>query len=110
MDHLPDLVDTEPDHPKNRLEFAEGLNKNLLARSLANEIWRQHFQTPLVHGLGHSDPPPSNPNLLEWLAGKLLDNNFNIPALNAEIQRSQAWRHTWPELPDNRATCPRPDQ
>lgn len=110
MDHLPDLVDTEPDHPKNRLEFAEGLNKNLLARSLANEIWRQHFQTPLVHGLGHSDPPPSNPDLLEWLAGKLLDNNFNIPALNAEIQRSQAWRHTWPELPDNRATCPRPDQ
>lgn len=93
--------------PANRLEFAQRLNPDLLARSLANEIWRNHFGTPLAHSLGFSDPLPSHPDLLEWLAGQLKSLDFNVTRLGALIQDSQTWKREWPVLEGAPAECPR---
>ena len=93
--------------PKDRLEFSQRLNQDLLARALANEVWRRHFGTPLAHSLGFSDPLPSHPDLLEWLAGALKKHDFNVVKLGALIRDSETWKREWPDLDHNPAACPR---
>tara|TARA_B110000881_G_scaffold145957_1_gene129149 strand:- start:4152 stop:6032 length:1881 start_codon:yes stop_codon:yes gene_type:complete len=101
---------SDSQEPKDRLEFALDLNQNLLARSLANEVWRRHFGTPLAHSLGFSDPLPSHPDLLEWLAGELKRNDFKVMKLDALIRDSGTWKREWPGLDNKAATCPRETQ
>lgn len=91
----------------NRLEFARNLNQNLLARVMANEVWRSHFGTPLTHDFGYSGALPDHPELLEWLAAKLTELEFKPNQLAGLIQRSELWRRSWPHHPDQRAQCPR---
>jgi hypothetical protein len=93
--------------PANRLEFAERLNKDLMARALANEVWRTHFGVPLAHSLGFSDPLPDHPNLLEWLAGELKRSDYDVAKLGTLIRESKAWTREWPGLKSEAATCPR---
>lgn len=92
--------------PRNRLDFAQRLNPDLLARALANEVWKQHFEIPLAHSLGFSDPLPSHPDLLEWLAGQLKESNFDVSELGKIIRASEAWKKDWPRLARDPATCP----
>lgn len=96
--------------PKDRLEFARGLNRDLLARSLANEVWRQHFGSPLAHGLGFSDLPPLNPEVLEWLASQLKSSNFDLVKLGEVITASKTWLGEWPQLEHQPVACPRPEK
>lgn len=111
MDSNPNWIVTEgSNEPADRLEFAQRLNPDLLARSLANEVWRNHFGTPLAHSLGFSDPLPSHPDLLEWLAGQLQELDFNVTKLGALIQNSQTWKREWPALEDAPAGCPRKER
>ena len=102
--------DLKAQGPSDRLAFAENLNQDLLARSLANEVWKRHFGAPLVQSLGHSDPLPSQPELLEWLAGKLKESDFNVAQLGITIRNSQTWKQEWVTKVPEAATCPRPDQ
>ncbi len=100
----------EPRKFKNRLKFAQSLNKDLLSRSLANEIWRRHFGSPLAHSLGTSDPLPEHADLLEWLAGELKKSDFNITNLGLLIRESKAWTQEWQSLKGKPANCPRPTE
>ncbi len=86
--------------PATRLDLAKQLNKNLVARSLANQIWKQHFGSPLAFGLGPDHQPPSHPDLLEFIAKQLIDSNFNIKKINNLITSSQTWKHEWPKPPN----------
>lgn len=92
---------------ENRLEFARTLNRNLLARSLANEVWRAHFGTPLTDDLGHGSTLPNHPDLLEWLAGKLVELRYDPNKLAALIQDSNLWLRELPNHEDSRIACPR---
>lgn len=94
--------------PANRLEFTERLNKDLMARALANEVWRRHFDAPLAHSLGFSDTLPDHPDLLEWLAGELKKSDFDVVKLGVLIRESKAWTREWPGSKSEAATCPRP--
>jgi hypothetical protein len=101
------VMETADSDQNDRLKFAENLNRDLLARSLANEIWRRHFDSPLAHSLGYSDPLPSHPDLLEWLAGELQRNDFEMSHLARLIRESKAWSQAWPRLAVEPANCPR---
>lgn len=93
--------------PGGRLEFARRLNPDLLARSLANEVWRQYFGSPLAHSLGFSDLPPQNEDLLEWLASYLKNSNFDLIKLGEVITSSETWQREWTPLQHQTADCPR---
>ncbi len=93
--------------PGGRLEFARRLNPDLLARSLANEVWRQYFGSPLAHSLGFSDLPPENEDLLEWLASYLKNSNFDLIKLGEVITSSETWQREWTPLQHQTAECPR---
>ncbi|MSU35630.1 MAG: DUF1553 domain-containing protein [Pedosphaera sp.] len=71
--------DTYPSHSTGRrLAFAKWLTSPenpLTARVAVNQIWLRHFGrglVPTVSDFGRNGRPPSNPQLLDWLAAELM--------------------------------------
>jgi hypothetical protein len=56
----------------------------LLARVIVNRLWQHHFGHGLVRTVGDFGvraEPPTHPELLEWLAHDLVENDWNIKRL-----------------------------
>jgi hypothetical protein len=69
----------------------------LLARVLVNRIWQHHFGTGLAatsDNLGYTGSPPSHPELLEFLAGKLPRLGWSAKALHRLILTSSVFRQS----------------
>ena len=67
----------------------------LTARVAVNHIWNRHMGTPLapnVFDLGRNSPPPSNPELLDWLAAELIDSGWDMKHLHRLIVTSATYR------------------
>jgi uncharacterized protein DUF1553/uncharacterized protein DUF1549/cytochrome c len=67
----------------------------LTARVAANHIWNRHFGTPLAPNtfdLGRNSPPPTNPELLNWLAAELMDSGWDMKHLHRLIVNSATYR------------------
>ena len=55
----------------------------------------RHFGAPLVASVfdfGRKSDPPSHPELLDWLASELMDNNWSMKHLHRVIVTSAAYR------------------
>lgn len=101
-----------------RLAFAQWLTQPgspaaaLLARVTVNRWWQHHFGRGLVStadNLGYSAEPPSHPELLEYLAGLLIENGWRGKAVHRQILLSAVYQqqsHVTPAAaerdPDNR--------
>jgi mono/diheme cytochrome c family protein len=96
-----------------RLELAEAIVRHpLAARVMANRVWQHLFGEGLVRtpgNFGHTGQPPTHPELLEWLAGRLVDHHWSIKGLIREIMLSQTYRRSsdysaanYARDPDNR--------
>ncbi|MCX6598455.1 MAG: PSD1 and planctomycete cytochrome C domain-containing protein [Acidobacteria bacterium] len=81
-----------------RLELAEQIaskDNPLTARVMANRIWQGHFGRGLVgtsSNFGKLGETPSNPQLLDYLAGQLMDQGWSVKKLHREIMLSQAYQ------------------
>jgi|SRR5579871_335850 len=67
----------------------------LTARVAINHIWLRHFGqalVPTVFNFGMSGKPPSNPELLDWLAVELMDRNWSMKAIHRLIVTSNTYR------------------
>ncbi len=67
----------------------------LTARVAVNHIWLRHFGSPLVptvFDFGLNGKPPTHPELLDWLAAELIDQNWQMKALHRLIVTSAAYR------------------
>ena len=79
-----DLADwlTRGDHP-------------LAARVLANRVWQHHFGAGLVrtpNDFGARGDAPAHPELLDYLAGRLIASGWSIKRLHREIMLSDAYQ------------------
>ena len=75
---------TDPTHPTT-------------ARVIANRIWLWHFGAGIVptpNDLGVAGMPPSNPELLDWLAAELIDNGWSLKHLHRVIMKSEAYQRS----------------
>jgi hypothetical protein len=82
------------------------------ARSIVNRIWQSYFGTGLVataEDFGFQGEYPSHPELLDWLACELMENNWSLKHIHRLIVDSATYRQSsrvTPELherdPDNR--------
>lgn len=67
----------------------------LTARVAVNHIWNRHMATPLapnLFDLGRNSPPPSNPELLDWLAAELIESGWDMRHLHRLIVTSATYR------------------
>ncbi len=73
---------THPEHP-------------LTARVMANRVWHWHFGRGLVDtpsNFGATGSAPTHPELLDWLARRLVDGGWSVKALHREILLSATYR------------------
>jgi len=81
-----------------RLELARAIASRenpLTARVLANRVWLHHFGAGLVRtpsDFGLRSEPPSHPELLDWLACRLVENNGSVKSLHRLILLSGVYQ------------------
>ncbi|MFM8292548.1 MAG: DUF1549 domain-containing protein [Planctomycetia bacterium] len=69
----------------------------LAARVIVNRLWHQHFGRGIVgtpNDLGTQGDPPSHPELLEWLANRLVADRWSLKALHRLIVTSATYRQS----------------
>lgn len=81
-----------------RLELAEWLVRPehpLTARVYVNRLWRWHFGVGIVEStenFGKLGSPPSHPELLDWLAKRLVDSGWSTKQMHRLILSSSVYR------------------
>jgi mono/diheme cytochrome c family protein len=84
--------------PHNRLGVAQWLvnqDNPLTPRVWANRIWARLFGTGIVEteeDFGALGSPPSNPDLLDWLAAEYCDGGWSMKKLIKTIVMSETYR------------------
>ena len=69
----------------------------LLARVIVNRLWQHHFGTGLVptaNDFGKTGAACSQPELLDWLAGQLIANDWKLKPIHRMILNSRAWQQS----------------
>jgi hypothetical protein len=79
------------------MEWMRSADNPYFARAIANRMWAHYF------GVGIVDPsddlnaanPPSNPELLDWLAKDFIAHKFDLKHLHRTIVNSRVYQLTW---------------
>ena len=82
---------TDPTHP-------------LTARVIVNRLWYHHFGQGLVKtvdNFGVLGDTPSHPQLLDYLAGQLIDQQWSLKALHRQIMLSRVYRLDSHDITEN---------
>ena len=82
----------------------------LTARVLVNRIWQQHFGNGFVNtpdDLGTMSSTPVNPELLDWLATRFVEQGWSIKQLQRSIVLSSAYQQSG--APNEQAAAIDPD-
>lgn len=69
----------------------------LLARVIVNRLWQHHFGTGLVptpNDFGKTGTPCTQPELLDWLAGRLIEGGWKLKPIHRLILNSRAWQQS----------------
>jgi len=85
---------------ERRLALAKWLaapENPLTPRVIANRVWQSHFGAGIVetpNDFGWLGGRPSHPELLDWLARRLIGHGWRLKALHREILLSAAYRQS----------------
>jgi mono/diheme cytochrome c family protein len=98
-------LEPKADEGARRVALANWLTATdhpLTSRVLANRVWQYHFGAGIVDtpsDFGYMGNRPSHPELLDWLAGEVLQGGWKLKPLHRLIMTSQAYRQsgTWQE-------------
>ncbi len=79
-----------------RMELAEAIVKQPISmRVIVNRVWRWHMGSGIVdtpNNFGRVGDPPSNPELLDYLASQFVDGGMSIKALHKQILLSKTYQ------------------
>jgi hypothetical protein len=90
-----------------RQELAEWLidaRHPLTSRVIVNRVWRWHFGAGIVRtteNFGLLGESPSHPELLDWLAGRLVNDGWSLKALHRLILSSNTYRQSSTPRPES---------
>jgi len=83
-----------------RLQLADWIaspRNPLTARVIVNRLWQHHFGEGLVrssNNFGFTGDRPTHPELLDWLATELIDNNWSLKHIHRLILTSATWQQS----------------
>ncbi len=95
-----------------RLELADNIvakSNPLTARVMVNRVWAQYFGNGLVENaddFGLRCPPPTHPELLDWLSASLMDNGWSLKWLHRTIVMSDAYQRSCETPAENLSADP----
>jgi hypothetical protein len=81
-----------------RLELAQWLTRKdhpLTARVMVNRIWQHHFGKGIVatpSNFGTRGEPPSNLELIDYLAAEFIDSGWSLKAMHRQIMLSRVYK------------------
>jgi hypothetical protein len=90
----------------NRLDLARWLvspQNPLTARVIMNRVWQQYFGRGLVeteNDFGMQGTLPSHPELLDWLAVELIEQQWSLKAMHRLIVTSHTYRQSSADRPE----------
>jgi hypothetical protein len=76
-------------------EWITSPDNMLTARVIANRIWQFHFGRGIVrssNNFGQLGTPPTHPELLDWLALRLIDGGWKLKPMHRLIMSSRAYQ------------------
>lgn len=94
------------DAPRNRLTLAKWLvdpGNPLTARVAVNHFWQMYFGMGIVktsEDFGSQGDPPSNQQLLDWLATEFIRTNWDVKAMQRLIVTSAVYRQSSKVTPE----------
>ncbi len=107
------LSDGEPvsfQRGSGRLQLAESMARHpLTARVMVNRTWMHHFGQGIVatpSNFGRLGQRPSHPELLEYLAHRLIENGWSMKSLQREILLSAVYQVSSESSEENLAEDP----
>jgi cytochrome c553 len=104
--HFLTILSPDPKHPtpfrsgSGRLELARAIaspSNPITARVLVNRVWQQHFGAGFVStpdDLGNQSAPPTNPELLDYLASRFVDDGWSVKKLQRLIMLSSVYQES----------------
>lgn len=101
------VTELSADDPTPRTKLAKWLTdpaNPLTARVIVNRIWQSHFGQGIVrtsNNFGINGERPTHPELLDYLATRLVQNGWRLKPLHRQILLSSAYRqssHTEPDV------------
>lgn len=96
----------------NRLDLAGWLvdrENPLTARVFVNRLWKLFFGTGIskvLDDLGSQGEPPTNPELLDWLAVEFMDSGWDVKHIVRTMLLSETYRRSSEPTPELRAADP----
>jgi mono/diheme cytochrome c family protein len=92
----PYALKADADEGERRVALANWITQDnpITARVLANRLWHYHFGTGLVDtpsDFGFMGSKPTHPELLDFLAQRLIKSDWKLKALHREIVLSQTY-------------------
>jgi uncharacterized protein DUF1553/uncharacterized protein DUF1549/concanavalin A-like lectin/glucanase superfamily protein/cytochrome c len=109
---IPAVLPPLPAGPANRLTLARWLvspENPLAARVAVNRFWQMYFGLGIVktaEDFGSQGEPPSNPELLDWLATEFERTGWDIRAMQRLIVTSATYRQASTITPELRERDP----
>ncbi len=94
-DPLPDFPAVSTGRRSALARWLTDRRNPLTARVAVNHIWMRHMGTPLVptvFDFGRKGSPPTNPELLDWLAAELIESGWDMKHLHQLIVTSATYR------------------
>ncbi len=97
---------------RRRLSLAEAIvdpANPLTRRVIVNWVWQHHFGAGLVRtpdDFGTRGDPPTHPELLDYLAARLLEDGWSLKKMHRRLMLTAAYRQGSRENPDARRIDP----
>jgi hypothetical protein len=85
----------EADRRRALAQWIVAKDNPLTPRVLVNRLWQHHFGLGIVatpNDFGYMGERPTHPELLDWLAKRLVDDGWRVKALHKLIVTSQTYR------------------
>lgn len=86
---------TDPRQPL--MDWIRDRKNPWFARAFVNRVWAGYFHTGIVDPPDQLTPsnPPSNPELLDWLARGFMESGYDMKWLHYQIATSVTYQRSW---------------